>query len=33
MPRDPIFVADVNQWLNLTDLSGERQAFFARRIP
>jgi hypothetical protein len=26
MPCDPIFVAYVNQWLNLLDLSGERQA-------
>jgi cyclohexadienyl dehydratase len=33
MPRDPIFVAYVNQWLNLLDLSGERQAILARWIP
>jgi cyclohexadienyl dehydratase len=25
-PRDPIFAAYVNQWLNLLDLSGEHQA-------
>jgi cyclohexadienyl dehydratase len=33
MPRDPIFVAYVNQWLNLIDLSGERQAILARWMP
>jgi cyclohexadienyl dehydratase len=33
MPRDPIFAAYVNQWLNLLDLSGERQAILARWIP
>jgi cyclohexadienyl dehydratase len=33
MPRDPIFVAYVNQWLNLLDLSGERQAILARWMP
>jgi cyclohexadienyl dehydratase len=32
MPRDPIFAAYVNQWLNLLDLSGERQAILARWI-
>jgi cyclohexadienyl dehydratase len=30
MPRDPIFAAYVNQWLNLLDLSGEHQAILAR---
>ena len=33
MPRDPIFAAYVNQWLNLLDRSGERQAILARWIP
>ena len=33
MPCDPIFVAYVNQWLNLLDLSGERQAILARWMP
>jgi cyclohexadienyl dehydratase len=33
MPRDPIFAAYVNQWLNLLDLSGEHQAILARWIP
>ena len=33
MPRDPIFVAYVNQWLNLLDLSGEHQAILARWMP
>jgi cyclohexadienyl dehydratase len=33
MPRDPIFAAYVNQWLNLLDLSGERQAILARWMP
>jgi cyclohexadienyl dehydratase len=33
MPRDPIFAAYVNQWLNLLDLSGERQAILARWTP
>jgi cyclohexadienyl dehydratase len=33
MPRDPIFAAYVNQWLNLLDLSGERQVILARWIP
>jgi cyclohexadienyl dehydratase len=30
MPRDPIFVAYVSQWLNQLDLSGEHQAILAR---
>jgi hypothetical protein len=30
MPRDPIFAAYVNQWLNLLELSGEHQAILAR---
>jgi hypothetical protein len=29
-PRDPIFAAYVNQWLNLLDLSGEHQTILAR---
>ena len=33
MPRDPIFAAYVNQWLNLLELSGERQAILARWMP
>ena len=33
MPRDPIFAAYVDQWLNLLDLSGERQAILARCMP
>jgi cyclohexadienyl dehydratase len=33
MLRDPIFAAYVNQWLNLLDLSGERQAILARWMP
>jgi hypothetical protein len=33
MPRDPIFAAYVNQWLNLLDLSGERQAIITRWMP
>jgi cyclohexadienyl dehydratase len=33
MPRDPIFSAYVNQWLNLLDLSGEHQAILARWMP
>jgi cyclohexadienyl dehydratase len=33
MPRDPIFAAFVNQWLNLLDLSGEHQAILARWMP
>jgi cyclohexadienyl dehydratase len=33
MPRDPIFAAYVNQWLNLLDLSGEHQAILARWMP
>jgi cyclohexadienyl dehydratase len=33
MPRDSIFAAYVNQWLNLLDLSGERQAILARWMP
>jgi cyclohexadienyl dehydratase len=33
MPRDPLFAAYVNQWLNLLDLSGERQAILARWMP
>jgi cyclohexadienyl dehydratase len=33
MPRDPIFAAYVNQWLNLLDLSGEHQAILARWTP
>jgi cyclohexadienyl dehydratase len=30
MPGDPISAAYVNRWLNLLDLSGERQAILAR---
>jgi hypothetical protein len=30
MPRDPISAAYVNRWLNLLNLSGERQAILAR---
>jgi hypothetical protein len=33
MPRDPISAAYVNQWPNLLDLSGERQAILARWTP
>jgi cyclohexadienyl dehydratase len=33
MPCDPIFVAYVNQWLNLLDLLGERQAILTRWMP
>jgi cyclohexadienyl dehydratase len=33
IPRDPIFAAYVNQWLNLLDLSGKRQAILARWTP
>jgi cyclohexadienyl dehydratase len=33
MPRDPISAAYVNQWLNLLDLSGDRQAILARWMP
>jgi cyclohexadienyl dehydratase len=33
MPRDSIFAAYVNQWLNLLDLSGEHQAILARWMP
>jgi cyclohexadienyl dehydratase len=33
MPRDPIFAAYVNQWLNLLELSGEHQAILARWMP
>jgi cyclohexadienyl dehydratase len=33
MPRDAIFAAYVNQWLNLLDLSGEHQAILARWMP
>jgi cyclohexadienyl dehydratase len=33
MPRDPIFAAHVNQWLNLLDLSGEHQTILARWMP
>jgi cyclohexadienyl dehydratase len=33
MPRDPIFAAYVNQWLNLLDRSGEHQAILARWMP
>ena len=33
MPRDLIFAAYVNQWLNPLDLSGERQAIIARWMP
>ena len=33
MPRDPIFAAYVNQWLNLLDLSGEHQVILARWMP
>jgi cyclohexadienyl dehydratase len=33
MPRDPIFAAYVNQWLNLLDLSGEHQAILGRWMP
>jgi hypothetical protein len=33
MPRDVIFVADVNQWLNLLDLTGVHQAILARWLP
>jgi cyclohexadienyl dehydratase len=33
MPRDPIFAAYVNQWLNLLDLSGEHQTILARWMP
>jgi hypothetical protein len=33
MPRDPISAAYVNQWPNLLDLSGERQAILAIQRP
>jgi cyclohexadienyl dehydratase len=33
MPRDPIFAAYVNQWLNLLEPSGERQPIFTRWMP
>jgi cyclohexadienyl dehydratase len=33
MPRDPIFTAYVNRWLNLLDLSGEHQTILARWMP
>src|SRR5580704_2500287 len=33
MPRDPIFAAYVNQWLNLLDRSGEHQAILTRWMP
>jgi cyclohexadienyl dehydratase len=33
MPRDPVFAAYINQWLNLLDLSGEHQAILARWMP
>jgi cyclohexadienyl dehydratase len=33
MPRDPIFAAYVNQWLNLLDLSGEHHTILARWMP
>jgi cyclohexadienyl dehydratase len=33
MPRDPVFTAYVNQWLNLLDLSGEHQTILARWMP
>ena len=33
MPRDPIFAAYVNQWLNLLDLSGAHQAILTRWLP
>jgi cyclohexadienyl dehydratase len=33
MPRDVIFAAYVNQWLNLLNLTGEHQAILARFLP
>jgi cyclohexadienyl dehydratase len=33
MPRDVVFVAYVNQWLNLLDLTGAHQAIIARWLP
>jgi hypothetical protein len=33
MPRDVIFVAYVNQWLSLLDLTGVHQAILARWLP
>lgn len=33
MPRDVIFAAYVDQWLNLLDLTGEHQAILARWLP
>jgi hypothetical protein len=33
MPHDVIFVAFVNQWLSLLDLTGVHQAMFARWLP
>nr|WP_294516501.1 transporter substrate-binding domain-containing protein [uncultured Rhodopila sp.] len=33
MPRDAIFAAYVDQWLNLLNLSGERQTILARWLP
>jgi cyclohexadienyl dehydratase len=33
MPRDVIFVAYVNQWLDLLDLTGAHQAILARWLP
>lgn len=33
MPRDPIFAAYVDQWLNLLNLTGEHQTILARWLP
>jgi cyclohexadienyl dehydratase len=33
MPRDAIFAAYVDQWLNLLDLTGEHQSILARWLP
>ncbi len=33
MPRDGIFAAYVDQWLNLLDLTGEHQAILSRWLP
>jgi cyclohexadienyl dehydratase len=33
MPRDAIFAAYVDQWLNLLDLTGEHQAILSRWLP
>jgi hypothetical protein len=33
MPRDVIFTAYVDQWLNLLNLTGEHQAINARWLP